>query len=70
MPCLCCDHLVYAEKSCIFFRGMAPRTRKQVAKRRTNNVPRDVDGMEENGHHQIEQEPEAEVSQQPIQKQG
>lgn len=49
---------------------MAPRTRKQVAKRRPKNVLGGAAGIEEHGQHQIEQEPEVEVIQQPIQKQG
>ncbi|XP_047975996.1 putative mediator of RNA polymerase II transcription subunit 26 isoform X2 [Salvia hispanica] len=47
---------------------MAPRTRKPVAKRRSNHVSRDEGGVEEHGQEQNEQEPELEVSQQPIQK--
>ncbi|XP_042037024.1 uncharacterized protein LOC121783049 isoform X1 [Salvia splendens] len=48
---------------------MAPRTRKPVAKRRSNHVSRDEGGVEEHGKEQNEQEPELEVSQQPIPKQ-
>ncbi|XP_057804697.1 uncharacterized protein LOC131020066 isoform X3 [Salvia miltiorrhiza] len=49
---------------------MAPRKRKPVAKRRSNRVLRDGDEMEEHGLQQNEQEPDLEVSQQPIQKQA
>ncbi|XP_042064201.1 uncharacterized protein LOC121807934 isoform X1 [Salvia splendens] len=47
---------------------MAPRTRKPVAKRRSNHVSRDEDGVEEHGQEPNEQELELEVGQQPIQK--